>query len=292
MLTHTSRAGTSAALPAARRVAVEACAEQPEAQAGLVLDAEIIARRRRPRSLHHSPAMRSGLRRRHLVQGAPPAEAQRRAVGHFARPPRSARAWRAAAAAAGSIRRRRGSGAMRPSRLGPSRSLAPARAARGELRDMAVVRRRGASTRRRPSRALSAVDQAVELGRDRSPSAETDLLVRARLRRPAPRAAPDRSRSRDRARRRARPAARRTARGSPRRRASAATVPAAMRLHRAVGAEQRELEPARAVAARARARVSSRAASRSTVREHVLLARDRLGEALLGHIGRDRQARA
>ncbi len=62
-------------------------------------------------------------------------------------------------------------------------------------------------------------------------------------------------------------------------------------LDRAVGAEERKLEAARAVAARRQRRLEPRREPLDGG-EHVLLARDRLVEALLGEIRRNRQARA
>src|SRR5690348_2443351 len=63
------------------RVAIETEAEQPEAQAVTVLDAEIVARRAVLAPPGADDAL-GPLGRHHVVQRAAPAEAQRRAVRH------------------------------------------------------------------------------------------------------------------------------------------------------------------------------------------------------------------
>ena len=60
--------------------------------------------------------------------------------------------------------------------------------------------------------------------------------------------------------------------------------------HHAVGAEQDELDPPRALAAAFQHGFEARREFFDDA-EHVLLARDRLGKALLGRIGRNRRAR-
>ena len=112
----------------------------------------------------------------------------------------------------------------------------------------------------------------------------------AALGRRAPRAAPCRSRSRDRPRRRAPPGGRRTAARCARDRA------AARRCRARCDAPCRRCGTARPADSRAPSprRSSTRAKFAREMldgAEHVVLARDRLGEALLGQRGRHRQAR-
>ena len=112
----------------------------------------------------------------------------------------------------------------------------------------------------------------------------------ARLGHHAPTAAPCRSRSRDRARRPARPAARQTARGWRPDRATAASS------RRRCGAARRRCGTSvssmrRAPSPRRSSATCSRPASRVDAGQHVLLARDRLGKALLGDVRRNRQPR-
>ncbi len=103
---------------AGRRVAIKPRAEQPEAQACAVLDAEIVARAgRRSPSLHQAPSMRSGpsaattscsARRQRKRSGGPSGTTRDRLdrlrLGKQPQRPR------------GSVRPRRGSGEMPPSR--------------------------------------------------------------------------------------------------------------------------------------------------------------------------------
>src|SRR6516165_7868536 len=64
-------------------VAIESGAEQPETQAALVLDAEIIARRPAVLAPPGTLDALGAFGRDHLMQGPPPSETQRRAVGDF-----------------------------------------------------------------------------------------------------------------------------------------------------------------------------------------------------------------
>src|SRR5262245_20098031 len=161
------------------RVAIKPGAEEPEAQAGLVLDAEIIARRTTrfaPPGAFDALGAFDGY---YLVQSAAPAEAQRRSVGHDGedvhdRLGLGEQAQRPRAAG--------GLGAEMTERLPAglcSRQGLRRHGAGGELGDMAVV---GDEPRYSPPSEprAQAIDQAVERGLVLV-GAEADLLVRAGL---------------------------------------------------------------------------------------------------------------
>ena len=252
--------------PARPRIAIEAGAEQPEAQPGCVLDAEIVARGP-PCSLHQAPSMRSGpsaattscsaRRQRKRTGGPSGTSATTSSIGSGLASSRSGRG--------APVRPRRGSGGTRPSRARLRVGRLRRHGRGGELGDVAVMRDEPRHAPPAEPRAQP-VDQAVELGLILA-AAETDLLLRARLgdehREPrqieaearidlvAERGEPLDEQRADRLRIAHRP---RRAGGDA--------------LDRAVGAEQRKLDAARAVAARRRAPSSAAppAARRSRAR--------------------------
>src|SRR6516165_3583652 len=274
--------------PARRRdVAIESRAKEPEAQPRLVLDAEIVAR---GAALFAPPGAFDAFgsfRANHFVQGAAPAEAHRRAVRHegedvgdglgLGEQTQGARAQLSLGAEAAE---------RVPAKLGARHDLRRHRRG-GEFGDMAVT---GDETRNPPPSEprAQAIDQAVELGLIFT-GAETDLLVwtgfgvehreprqieaEARIDLVAERGeALDEERA-----------------DCPRiaQRARGAGGDA---LDRAIGAEEGELETPRPLAARGQRRFEPRREPLDA-REHILLARDRLGKALLRDIARDRQTR-
>ena len=146
----------------------------------------------------------------HLVQRAPPAEAQRRPVRHFGdrldrlRPQQQPQRARRQIGFGADI------GGTPPSRH-RRRSSAPARS-QPRSRGYGCPARSAGARAWPPSRALRRSTSRSSCGCLRR-AADADLLGRAGLGDQRPTAAPCRSRSRGRARRRAPPAARQTARG-------------------------------------------------------------------------------
>src|SRR5262249_43872288 len=274
--------------PARRRdVAIESRAKEPEAQPRLVLDAEIVAR---GAALFAPPSAFDAFgsfRANHFMQGAPPAKAHRRAVRRegadvgdglgLGEQTQRARAQSSVGAEAAD---------RIPARLGARHGLRRHRRG-GEFGDMAVT---DDETRNPPPSEprAQAIDQAVEFGLVFT-AAETDLLVRTRLgvehRQPREIEAEARI---DLV----------AERGEPRdeegpddpRIAHRARGAGGDALDRAIGAEEGKLEAPRPLAARRQRRLEPRREP-FDAREHILLARDRLGKALLRDIARDRQTR-
>src|SRR6516162_2443197 len=274
--------------PARRRhVSVESRAKEPEAQPRLVLDAEIVAR---GAALFAPPGAFDAFgsfRANHFVQGAAPAEAHRRAVRHEGedvddglglgeQTQRTRAQLSVGAEAAERI----------PAKLGARHGLRRHRRA-GEFGDMAVT---GDETRNpSPSEPRAqAIDQAVELGLIFT-GAETDLLVRTGFgvehREPRQIEAEaridlvaERGEALD------------EERADCPRIAQRARGAGGDALDRAIGAEEGELETPRPLAARGQRRFEPRREPLDA-REHIFLARDRLGKALLRDIARDRQTR-
>src|SRR6516165_4896216 len=274
--------------PARRRhVAVKPRAKEPEAQPRLVLDAEIIAR---GAALFAPPGAFDAFgsfRANHFVQGAPPAEAHRRAVGHegedvgdglgLGEQTQRARVQVSVGAEAAE---------RIPAKLSARHGLRRHRRG-GEFGDMAVT---GDETRNPPppEPRAQAIDQAVELGLIFT-RAETDLLVRTRLgvehRQPRQIEAEawielvaERGEPLDEERADCPWIAHRT-------RSAGRDA-----LDRAIGAEEGKLEAPRPLAARCQRRLEPRREPLDA-RKHILLARNRLVKALLRDIARDRQAR-
>src|SRR5919108_3307664 len=270
-----------------RRVAIESRAKQPEAQSRLVLDAEIVA----PRTALLAPPGAfdafGPFGPNHLVQGAAPAEARRRAVGHEGE----------------DIRDGLGLGEQTQwpwaqSDLGPKAAerIPTEFASRHGLRrhdrggEFGNVTIAGEKTRNPlPSepRAQS-IDQTIEFDLIFK-RAEADLFIRTGL------GIKDREPCQIEAETRIDLVAER---GQPldEKRADHLRVAHRSRgagrdaLDRAIGPEEGKLEASRAVAAPCQRRFESRSEPLDAC-EHVLLARDRLVKALLRDVGRDRQAR-
>src|SRR5262249_32085087 len=173
--------------PARRRyVAVESRAKEPEAQPRLVLDAEIVAR---GAALFAPPSAFDAFgsfRANHFMQGAPPAEAHRRAVRHESEDVGDGLGLGGQTQRPGAQSNLGAEAAERiPAKLGARHGLRRHRRG-GEFGDMAVT---GDETRNPPPSEprAQAIDQAVELGLIFT-VAETDLLVRTgfRLEHPHP----------------------------------------------------------------------------------------------------------
>ena len=286
-LTQTSRADTSAAFRRLDLAAVEPFAIEPDPRAGIALDAEIIARELVAAVVappFHGDALRA-FDLRDLMRHVPPGKSHRRAVRHLRRWPRSAPAARTAESAG----RRQAC---------PARSIGAARRPHGcaacagtaatAYSGICVSCGTSRVTRRRPKRAPSRSIRCASSSAWSAPARPVcagshalgdqrrephHVVAEARIAGVAEHGEPLLEQFSH-------------ARRIAQRRAGADLEP----VHLAVGAEQRELKQPRALAAPLQ-HADKLTRQMLDGAEHVGLARDRIGKALLGHRRRHRQAR-